>query len=183
MYSLHEVSDEALWQKTLGRHIKDMQYSAEPYYFGGRDHPFSNYYPAPVSYEGLIFMTAEGAFQSAKTLDTTVRSTFTSIDPGAAKGKGRKLELRPDWEDVKFQVMLDILQSKFQNPALQKMLLDTGENVIIEDTTGWHDNIWGDCRCDKCQNTLGKNLLGKALMSVRADLRGRGKTINTEGEV
>jgi ribA/ribD-fused uncharacterized protein len=171
MFSLHEVSDEALWQKTLGRYIEDELDSEEPYYFGGRDHPFSNYYPSTITYEGLTFTTGEGAFQSAKTLDIAARVAFININPGAAKGKGRKLALRPDWEDVKYQVMLDVLHSKFQEPALRKMLLETGERVIIEDTTGWHDNIWGDCRCDKCRSIEGRNLLGKALMSVRADLR------------
>jgi len=171
MYSLHEVSDEALWQKTLERYIENPQYSAEPYYFGGRNHPFSNYYPAPATFEGLTYTTGEGAFQSAKTLDTAARSAFISMDPGTAKGKGRKLALRQDWEDIKYQVMLDIQHSKFQDPVLRKMLLDTGEKPIIEDTTGWHDNIWGDCRCDACRSIQGRNLLGKALMAVRADLR------------
>ena len=172
MYSLHEVSDEALWQKTLGRYVDDTYSDTAPYYFGGRSHPFSNYYPAPATYEGLTFTTGEGAFQAAKTRDTVVRSEFADIDPGVAKAKGRKLELRPDWEKVKFQVMLDVLRSKFQDPVLRKMLLDTGEHMIIEDTTGWHDNVWGNCRCDKCLGIQGTNLLGKALMSIRAELRG-----------
>ena len=172
MYSLHEVGDETLWQKTLGRYVEDTaHHSEEPYYFGGRDHPFSNYYAAPAEYEGLTFTTGEGAFQAAKTLDIAARRAFVSIDPGAAKGKGRKLELRPDWEDVKYQVMLNVLRSKFHDPVLRKMLLDTRDRLIIEDTTGWHDNVWGDCRCEKCQNIQGMNLLGKALMSLRTSLR------------
>lgn len=165
MYSLHEVSDEALWERTLGKYFDDQP----TYKFGGRDHPFSNYYPASVTYEGITFTTGEAAFQSAKTLDMNVRMAFTNIDPGKAKGDGRKLKLRSDWEKVKYQVMLDVLRSKFEDPTLCKMLLDTGNRTIIEDTTGWHDNEWGDCRCDKCVHIDGKNLLGKALMKVRAE--------------
>ena len=179
--TMNEINDEALRQKKLQHYVDSSPYSAEPYRFGGRDHPFSNYYPAPATYEGLTFSTGEGAFQSAKTLDTAVCSSFVNIDPGAAKGKGRKLALRPDWEEIKYQVMLDILYSKFQDPILRKILLDTGEKQIIEDTTGWHDNVWGDCRCDACQGIQGKNLLGKALMSVRAELRRQGASHPTSG--
>ena len=30
-------------------------------------------------------------------------------------------------------------------------------------------NTWGDCSCPKCKNITGQNLLGKALMDVRAN--------------
>ena len=172
MYLLHEVSDETLWDKTFGRHLDSAQQESEPYRFGGRQHPFSNYYPAPTYYDGIAFSTSEAAFQSAKTLDMNARRAFINIDPGKAKGDGRKLKIRPDWEQIKYQVMLDVLQSKFQDPSLRETLLDTGDRLIIEDTTGWHDNEWGDCRCEECTRVYGKNMLGKALMEVRAKLGG-----------
>ena len=143
--------------------------NSTPYKFGGREHPFSNFYPAPVTYEGIIYTTGEGAFQSAKTLDMNIRASFANIDPGKAKGDGRRLKLRPDWEHVKYQVMIDILRSKFQDPSLRKMLIDTEDSLIIGDTTGWHDNEWGDCGCAKCAHIAGKNLLGKALMQIRSE--------------
>jgi ribA/ribD-fused uncharacterized protein len=142
----------------------------EPYKFGGRQHPFSNYYPSTVAYEGLVFTTGEAAFQSAKTLDIGMRESFVGIDPGNAKGKGRRIPLRSDWEDVKYDVMLNVLRSKFCDPKLSRLLCDTGDRLIIEDTTGWHDNIWGNCDCEKCADVEGQNLLGKALMEVRAEL-------------
>ena len=36
---------------------------------------------------------------------------------------------------------------------------------------GWHDNVWGNCECERCKETEGKNLLGKALMEVRSKLK------------
>ena len=73
--------------------------------------------------------------------------------------------LRSDWEDVKFRVMEDILLCKFtQDEHCKQLLLGTGDVVIVENTTRWHDNIWGNCDCSKCQHIDGKNLLGKALM-------------------
>jgi len=174
LYSLHEVSDETLWDKTLGSNPGDAAADAqppqtpEPYTFGGRRHPFSNYYPAPTVYEGIAYSTSEAAFQSAKTLDADARRAFINIDPGKAKRDGRSLNLRPDWEQVKYRVMLDVLSSKFQDPVLRQMLLDTGDRLIIEDTTGWHDNEWGDCHCEKCRHVTGRNMLGKALMEIRS---------------
>ena len=80
------------------------------------------------------------------------------------------MSLRPDWEKVKDGVMLDILRIKFSKPDLKQMLLDTGDAYLIEGTT-WHDNYWGNCTCDRCKNITGKNMLGKTLMQVRAELK------------
>lgn len=63
--------------------------------------------------------------------------------------------------------MVGVLICKFGNPELRKILLSTGDEELVEDTTSWHDNIWGNCDCPRCRNIPGQNLLGKALMQVR----------------
>lgn len=77
------------------------------------------------------------------------------------------VKLRPDWEDVKEQVMEDIVRAKFtQNQYLGDWLLNTGDAELIEGNN-WGDTTWGvDIRTKK-----GKNLLGKILMKVRAELK------------
>ena len=149
------------------------EYDNEDIYckFGGGYHPFSNFYPAPVEFEGLIYSTGEGAFQAAKTLEIENRKSFQNIPPGVAKKMGRRLKLRKDWEEVKYKVMVEILKSKFSNGELQKILLDTGDRYIIENTSRWHDNIWGNCECEMSNYIEGQNLLGKALMEVRCEIR------------
>lgn len=62
-----------------------------------------------------------------------------------------------------------------QNVQLLNWLMLTGEEQLLENTTGWHDNTWGDCSCPKCKNITGQNLLGKALMEVRASFAPVGK--------
>jgi ribA/ribD-fused uncharacterized protein len=137
-------------------------------------HPFSNFYPSPAAFEDIEYPTSENAFQAAKTLDIVQRKLFEGISPGEAKSYGRRVDLRSDWEDVKFSVMVEVLKSKFfRDATLISMLCDTGDALIVEDTTGWHDNEWGDCTCPKCVSKEGKNLLGKALMEVRAEIRAR----------
>ena len=133
---------------------------------------FSNFHICKVEVRGLLYSSSEAAFQSLKTRMVNERIKFCDYAPGVAKKMGRKVTLRPDWEEVKYDIMLECLCAKFtQNPELRDLLLSTGDEEILEDTTAWHDNTWGSCSCPKCVNIEGQNLLGKALVEVRDMLR------------
>ena len=68
--------------------------------------------------------------------------------------------------------MKKVVLEKFkQNSECLKELLDTENMELIEDTTDWHDNIWGECTCEECKNKEHKNYLGKILMEVRNELK------------
>jgi ribA/ribD-fused uncharacterized protein len=102
-----------------------------------------------------------------KTLDINERRAIANcLTPGQAKRMGRRVALRPDWEDVKEAVMLEGLCLKFADEQLADWLLETGDAELVEGTT-WHDNEWGNCSCPKCAHIEGKNKLGKLLMQVR----------------
>lgn len=140
--------------------------------FSGKYEFLSNFYNAPILYGGLLFSNSEAAFHAQKTLDVNDRKRFTDYNAGKSKREGRKLQLRADWEDVKEQIMYEIVYAKFsQNQDLKEKLLDTNDEYLEEGTTGWHDNCWGNCSCDKCKNIVGENKLGKILMKVREELR------------
>jgi len=129
----------------------------------------SNFYRCDIRYKDLTYKSSEAAWQAQKTLDEEVRKTFQFMTSAESKRAGRKVTLRPDWESVKYSIMVDVLTAKFsQNVQLLNWLMLTGEEQLLENTTGWHDNTWGDCSCPKCKNITGQNLLGKALMEVRA---------------
>lgn len=133
---------------------------------------FSNFYECTVKYNNGVYGSSEAAWQAQKTLDLNIRKRFENYTPSGAKKMGRRVNLRSDWEDVKYQLMVDVCYAKFsQNEDLKEKLLSTGSEEIIENTTGWHDNIWGDCECSRCVSKEGKNLLGKALMEVRSTLK------------
>lgn len=135
---------------------------------------FSNFTKAKIEIDGLEFTSSEAAWQAFKTTDITERKLFCNMTPAAAKRAGRRLKLRADWEKVKYQLMVEVLRAKFnQHEKMREKLLSTGDEELVEDTTGWHDNIWGDCSCEKCKQVVGKNLLGKALMQVREELRNK----------
>lgn len=135
----------------------------------------SNFYNAPVEYEGLLYRNNEAAFQSAKIVDMEERKKFTSYAPSFAKLQGRHLTLRPDWERIKDGVMYDAVKNKFtRNLDLKMRLLNTGNALLIEGNW-WHDNYWGDCNCQKCRDIPGKNQLGITLMKVREELQEENK--------
>lgn len=139
----------------------------------------SNFYRCDIRYKDLTYKSSEAAWQAQKTLDEEVRKTFQFMTPAESKRAGRKVTLRPDWESVKYSIMVDVLTAKFsQNVQLLNWLMLTGEEQLLENTTGWHDNTWGDCSCPKCKNITGQNLLGKALMEVRASFAPVGNVCN-----
>jgi ribA/ribD-fused uncharacterized protein len=80
------------------------------------------------------------------------------------KKMGRKIKLRSDWEEVKYEVMKHIVRDKFtRNNNLKCQLIDTGNAQLIEGNT-WNDTDWGVC------NGVGKNWLGKILMEIREEI-------------
>jgi ribA/ribD-fused uncharacterized protein len=143
--------------------------------FTGRWDCLSNFYPSPLMVgDGITYPTAEHAFQAMKTPDRGIRATIAAYTlPGAAKQAGRKLNLRPDWERIKKQVMLRVVMAKFaRNPELALRLCATGNALLVEGNT-WHDNYWGDCHCGQraaCEMP-GLNYLGQILMAARFVLR------------
>ncbi len=131
----------------------------------------SNFYPVTVTFEGDQYAAVEDAFQAAKTLDPKERLLIQLCEtPADARKCGRRVTLRPDWNEIKVDVMLELLRQKFSHPRLKDMLVATEDAVLIEGNTH-HDNFWGNCTCRKCVEIEGQNHLGKLLMQVREELR------------
>ena len=118
--------------------------------------------------------TTEHLFQASKTLDLDQRlAVLTAATPGDAKKMGRTVTLRPDWDDIKFQVMADIQAQKFSQPELRTRLVSTGNAYLIEGNN-WGDRYWGAEFVNDGvapPRWVGENNLGKILMAVRATLR------------
>lgn len=133
--------------------------------FQGPHRFLSNFWPAPVRYGGIMFPTSEHAYQAAKSDDVNEAVRVSLLkSPGDAKRVGRTLVVRKDWEQVKRQVMLDVLRLKFNLPDLRRRLLATGDVQLVEGNT-WGDRYWGVC------NGVGENWLGRLLMQVREECR------------
>ena len=162
--SARELVTPAVWQLIQNAGKEPMNsitnFHEEGYAF------LSNFYEAPVTYGGLTYGSAEAAFQAQKCMTREERVPFTEARPGKSKGMGRRVKLRPDWEQVKVGLMEEIVRAKFtQHPELATKLLATGEKRLVEGNT-WGDTFWGvDLRSGR-----GENHLGVILMQVRAEL-------------
>ena len=132
--------------------------------FRGSNEFLSNMYPCWAWLDGVSYPSVEHAFQAAKTLDLEKRRLFQVCPVKAAKKEGRLVDLRPDWEKVKLDIMYSLLKSKFSDAELKQKLLETGDKQLIEGNT-WNDTYWGVCK------GVGENHLGKLLMQVRSELR------------
>ena len=133
--------------------------------FDGEYRFLSNFYEATVFYDNILCRTSESAFQMMKTLDAEERLKIGKAHPSEAKRRGRKVQLREDWEQIKYQVMFEIVLAKFsQHPDLKEKLLATGDAELIEGNW-WNDTYWGVC------NGVGENNLGKILMKIRKILK------------
>jgi ribA/ribD-fused uncharacterized protein len=132
----------------------------------------SNFFPSKITYEGVTYPTVEHAFQAQKTLDNDHRIRMSKYaKPNEAKRAGGRLKLRKDWEEVKFQIMLELVRLKFRKGSkLAKELLHTGNAKLVEGNW-WNDVTWGVC------GGRGKNWLGKILMQIREELGGYGAPI------
>lgn len=119
--------------------------------------PLSNFY---VELDGK---TLEHRFATLKTTDFHEKVNILSQPkPGLAKEAGRSVKLRPDWDEIKRDLLWDLLVKKFiANPFAWKYLVATDDAIIREKNT-WNDTIWG-----VNLHNNGQNLLGMGLMYVR----------------
>lgn len=122
----------------------------------------SNMFPVEIKIGEYTFSCAESAFQASKCLLPEDKKRFESLNGFEAKKLGRKVKLRPDWNEVRIPLMRRILKIKFSHPDLAEKLMKV-EGVIVEDNT-WNDTFWGKCR------GVGENHLGLILMELRERL-------------
>lgn len=119
----------------------------------------SNFWPCDV----YGWPTVEHAYQASKSTDLGERQLIMQCQtPGQAKRLGQKVNLRPDWNKIRIEVMGGLIQAKFSivNGLLMQLLIDTGDYEIVEGNT-WGDTFWG------ISNGLGENNLGKLIMFHR----------------
>ncbi|AUX39714.1 hypothetical protein SOCE26_011090 [Sorangium cellulosum] len=129
---------------------------------------FSNFSRHPVTLKGKSWPTSEHYFQAQKFPGTDHEEEIRNAPgPGEAArmGRQRSRPLRPDWEQVKDDLMREVVLAKFtQHEELRRILLDTGDAELVEHTT--NDAYWADGG-----DGSGRNMLGKILMEVREQLR------------
>lgn len=128
---------------------------------------FSNFALYPIKLKGKIWPTTEHYFQGQKFGGTEHENKIRKAPnpmKAAQLGRTRKVRIRKNWDNMKDNVMYDALKAKFtQYQELRKLLIETGDKILIEHTE--NDSYWGDGG-----DGSGKNRLGKLLMRLRTEL-------------
>ncbi|MBZ9715796.1 NADAR family protein [Deinococcus multiflagellatus] len=120
--------------------------------FRGEAFFLSNCFPSPVQLGGVMYRMAEAVFQAAK---TTERAQIQAcLSPAAARVLGRRVTLRPGWDELRLGVMRAIVAQKFRLSPVADRLLATGDTWLEEGTTQG-DRFWG------MANGCGENQLGR----------------------
>ncbi len=142
----------------------------------------SNWFISPFTYAGRRYFSCEQYLMEQKALtfgdDEIAEKIMKSRNLSEIKRLGKQVARYNEnlWKTIRPQVMRRGLRAKFQqNPELLLQLLGTGSAILCECAP--RDAIWGiglaadDPRSDDTKEWRGRNLLGRALMRVREDMR------------
>jgi|SRR5208282_989304 len=147
--------------------------------FRGKYYFCSNMYHVifGIVFEDVVYPSVEHTYHASRTLQLEARKEILHTEsPFLAKKIGGSFESRglqrEDWYDVNRPFMANFLRQKFSYDNLKKLLLATGDLILIEGNN-WCDNFWGICKCQKCKKEQPPqlNLLGKELMKIRKELQ------------
>jgi ribA/ribD-fused uncharacterized protein len=132
--------------------------------FFGEYQFLSNFYPSIT-----VSPTVEHHYQAAKTLNPAEQDWILNAKTaGEAKRRGRRITLRPDWDDIKDETMWFFLLLKFASNLTELDKLRATGDAQLTEGNYWHDNYWGSCFCDRCLVVPHHNKLGKMLMRIRS---------------
>lgn len=149
--------------------------------FRGVNYFLSNSFQSPFDYEidGVTyrFQNAEAAFQAEKAPSRA--GEFVGLTAKEAKDLGKKMkkkDIRPDFNDVRLELMQKVLAKKFSNPALKARLLSIQEPITMD--VNYMDKFWG------LYNGRGQDNMGKCLTKVRDNiLKEQGLFVEKESNV
>ena len=143
---------------------------------------FSQWYPSPFLIDEIHYATAEHWMMASKARlfkdDEALARILETTDPKEAKKLGRKVRNFDEvlWKKEARRLVTEGNVAKFgQNAELKAFLIATGDSVLVEASP--YDNVWGICLKEDDERAMhprtwqGQNLLGFALMDVRAALR------------
>jgi ribA/ribD-fused uncharacterized protein len=145
------------------------------YFFRADEVPygcFANFSAHGFDLDGHGWPTAEHYYQAQKFVGTPHADLIRNApSPRRAADMGREPSAprRSDWPQIKDDVMLRAVRAKFTaNADILAVLLGSGDEDIVEDSPS--DYYWG-----RGADGTGRNMLGRILMHVRAELRSAGQ--------
>ena len=144
------------------------------FFFTTAYEPLNAWSAHAVKLWGKRFPTMEHAYHYRKFSDehpAVAEAIRKAPSPWAAMQIESKNEAkqRADWNDIKVEVMNEVLRAKAaQNEDVRERLLATGNKRIVKNAP-W-DSFWG---CGK--DGKGQNVMGQIWMDIREELRADAK--------
>jgi ribA/ribD-fused uncharacterized protein len=142
---------------------------------------FSQWRKTPFIESGIAYQTAEHWMMAEKARlfgdNASANAILADPSPKQAQAFGRKVRGfdQRRWDEKRFDIVVRGNELKFsQNPEARQRLSDTGSMILVEASP--FDKVWGigmgqeDPRATNPGLWEGRNLLGLALMTVRARL-------------
>lgn len=136
--------------------------------------PLSNLFISPLKRNGIVFRSAEHAFQYAKALDAKqlalAKSILTEPCSYEAMAIGKRIPLTAGWQTKQLGVMEEILRLKLEQvPAFAKELKASDNHHLVENTRSffWGSGTYFNAPYIFTKHYPGRNNLGKLLEKVR----------------
>ena len=133
-------------------------------------YPLDNFSSFKVEWNGYLYASLEEAYQAASFMGSDeelvekVKKSH-SADEAQRIAYANRDKQRTDWNEVKLEIMEELLRLKVeQNPYVKKKLLQTENYLIVEDSP--KDSYWG-----WGEDRQGENHLGKLWMKLRNEIR------------
>lgn len=138
-------------------------YQLTNFFFVVINFPSGTYFNVPDFVVRNTWPSSEHAYQASKFLhrEDIMKLILIAKSPKEAFNVAHNYHSaeRPDWHQVKLDIMEKILRIKFSNPALKSLLSSTKPCQLIESSPT--DYFWGE------GDGSGLNHLGKLLMKIR----------------
>jgi len=135
-------------------------------YFWHHQGPFACFgrtHVAPFHLDGVEWQTVEHYYQAAKTDDPEVKEMIREAETAAeAMRIGQVLDVRPDWEEIRDDVIRRAYYAKFKAHKKWRRILISTHGTPLHDASPRKHPYWG---------VKGKDRLGQILMEVRTQLK------------
>jgi ribA/ribD-fused uncharacterized protein len=144
---------------------------AQVFFYEQNLYVLSNFSAFTLCWKGHRFDTSEAAYHFEKfphrpeLQEGVLRADSAHL--AFKYAEGHRAVVRPDWGEVRVDVMREILRAKAnQHEYVRRKLLETGDRELVENS--WRDDFWG-----WGPNQDGQNMLGKLWMEIRDEFRMR----------
>lgn len=142
--------------------------------FQSEHSPLSNLYPCQIKQNGLVYNSAEQAYQYQKATfhhDTRRASRILKeTSPYEIMAIAREIKDSPQWREKQIEIMTDIIKAKMEQVLpFKELLKSTGSHHLVENSRNY---FWA-CGCTYnsdlifIRNYPGQNNMGKLLEFVR----------------